>query len=318
MALVIGVAAFPARSWAAFDDLSPLSVTAAPSAQPDRRPLEDMATPAALAPPGEGTAVTVTSLDQRASLWASHTRSGFDLASPLVAADRDRATEALGIEYLLGDGLVAGLGIGVESPALAPSGAFGGAIDDRSAGNDVSGVGYAAFAINRHLSVDASVGYSATVDTNSRPASTAPPPVSGSIDGLRVFGAANLNGAYNIDRWGFSGKLGYLRSHSRGNGLGNRIGMHLAKISIGGKVAYSFPRLLPYVTAFLVWDHDLTRAVVGPSQAVQPYDHTDIMGGGGFTFRLSKRISGGLGATTTFGLASFTNTTVRGNIRFVF
>lgn len=230
--------------------------------------------------------------------------------SPLVAGEG--ATETEKIEYLLGEGLSAGLGFAIETPAI--DGVFQG----RPARQGVSGVGYAAYAINRHLSIDASVGYAATSDAYSQPGGDAPASMGGSLDGLRVFGAASLNGAYNIDRWGFSGKFGYLRSHSRSDGLDDGVGLHLAKITIGGKVAYSFARLLPYVTAYLVWDHDLTRAVVGPSQSVQPYDHTDIMGGGGFTFRFSKRLSGGLGATTTFGRASFTNTTVRGTVHFVF
>jgi hypothetical protein len=308
MALGIGALAAPAGSWAAFENEAPLSVTAAPLAMPARFASAQSPLPR----PGHEPAVAVASLGRRASLWASHSRSGLDLTSPFAVADGDRATESLGIEYLFGDGLVAGLGFGVESPAM------GGAFADRPASTGVSGVGYAAFAINRHLSVDASVGYAAIADSHSRHVDAAPASRGGPLDGPRVFGAASLNGAYNIDRWGFSGKLGYLRSHSPGSGSGNGIGVHLAKISIGGKVAYSFARLLPYVTAYLVWDHDLTRAVVGPSEAVRPYENTDIMGGGGFTFRLSKRLSGGLGATTTFGRASFTNTTVRGNVRFVF
>ncbi len=277
MALGVGAAAFPADLRAAFDDVNPVAV---------------------------GTALPVN-----LGRWTSKTRAG---------AERGQSAYR-GVAYPLSDRFALGLGLNAEH--LDITGTFDTSGSDSGS---VTGVGYAALVINPHLNVDASVGYTRIVRLGSK--STAAPgvPFSRSIDGFQIFGAANLHGVYRSDRWGVSGDIGYVRAHDNIGGLRESIGTlvpgggsELVRVRVGGRFAYNLPSVLPIVSAYFVWDKDLSRVVVGFRDSVPP-EGIDYVVGGGLNFRFSERISGGVGATTTVGRADFANTTVRGIIRFVF
>ena len=256
------------------------------------------------------------------------TRFAAAAAAPGNSGLRSSATRATaeliqsrysGVAYRLTDDLSVGVVLGAEDIDL--TGAFDTRGSDR---NGVRGVGYATFAIGKHLSLDASLGYTGIDRLDSRRATAPGVPVIGSTDDPRLFGAANLNGAYRIDRWGVSGNIGYVHAKSRRGEFGDRIGTALpggitdfSQVRVGGRVAYNLPNLLPFVRAFVVWDKDLSRVVVGYQDSVPP-EGIDFVVGGGISFRFSERISGGIGATTTMGRDDFTNTTLSGIIRFVF
>lgn len=256
------------------------------------------------------------------------TRFAAGAAAPGNLGFRSSATRATaeliqsrytGLEYRLTDDF--SVGVVLRAEGIDRTGAFDTRASDR---NGVRGVGYATFAIGKYLNLDASLGYTGIDRIDTHRATAPGVPVIGSTDEPRLFSAANLNGAYRIDRWGVSGNIGYVRAKSRLGVFGERIATALpggitdfVQVRVGGRLAYNLPNILPFVRAFFVWDKDFSRVVVGFRDSVPP-EGIDFVVGGGVSFRFSERISGGVGATTTVGRADFTNTTLSGIIRFAF
>ncbi len=273
-----------------------------------------------------GPGMAAAALGDRASLWASGSWTSFDEDHPTIAYNGDSISGFLGGDYLFTDRLIAGLAVGAENTDVTSTFNAGGSNSD-----GITGLGYAAFVFNRYFSVDASFGYTGVYDIDQRRTALGLP-ITGSTDGWRWFGAANLNGRYTIDGWTASANAGYLRSSSHTDGFtesnGNVVGSgntELGQVRVGGRVSYSLPalqpnlpRITPFVSGLFEWDHDRTKISVAQGQAVPPDDRTGFVVGGGLNFAFSDRISGGIEATTVLGRANFNATTVSGNIRFVF
>ena len=273
-----------------------------------------------------GPGMAAAALGDRASLWASVAWSSFDEDHPTIAFNGDAVSGFLGADYLFTDQFVAGVAVGGENVDVTSTFNAGGSNSD-----GVTGLAYAALVFNRYFSADASFGYTGVYDIDQR-RTAAGVAITGSTDGWRWFGAANLNGRYTMDGWTLSGNVGYLRSSSHTDGFtesnGNVVGSsntELGQVRIGGRVSYSLaalqsnlPRITPYVSGLFEWDHDRTKVSVAPGQAVPPDDRTDFVVGGGLSFAFSDRVSGGIEATTVLDRANFNSTTVSGNIRFVF
>jgi outer membrane autotransporter protein len=264
--------------------------------------------------------MAAAALGDRASLWANVTWSSFDEDHPTIAFNGDAVSGFLGADYLFTDQFVAGIAVGAENTDVTSTFNAGGSNSD-----GITGLGYAALVFNRYFSADASVGYTGLYDIDQR-RTAAGVAITGSTDGWRVFGAANLNGRYTIDKWTASGNVGYLRSHANTDGFTESNGTvvpntnsNLGTVRVGGRVSYQLlPAVTPFVSGLFEWDHDRTGIVVGAGQAVPPDDRTDFVVGGGLSFAFSDRVSGGIEATTVLGRANFNSTTVSGNIRFVF
>ena len=270
--------------------------------------------------------MAAAALGDRASLWASVAWTSFDEDHPTIAFNGDAISGFLGGDYLFTDRLIAGLAVGAENTDVTSTFNAGGSNSD-----GITGLGYAAFVLNRYLSADASFGYTGVYDIDQRRTALGLP-ITGSTDGWRWFGAANINGTYTIDGWTASANAGYLRSSSHTDGFtesnGNVVpsgNTELGQVRVGGRVSYSLPalqpnlpRITPFVSGLFEWDHDRTKISVAQGQAVPPDDRTDFVVGGGLNFAFSDRISGGIEATTVLGRANFNATTVSGNIRFVF
>ena len=274
----------------------------------------------------QGPGMAAAALGDRASVWASMAWSTFDEDHPTIAFNGDSISGFLGGDYLFTDRLIAGLAVGAENTDVTSTFNAGGSNSD-----GITGLGYAAFVLNRYLSADASFGYTGVYDIDQRRTALGLP-ITGSTDGWRWFGAANINGTYTIDGWTASANAGYLRSSSHTDGFtesnGNVVpsgNTELGQVRVGGRVSYSLPalqpnlpRITPFVSGLFEWDHDRTKISVAQGQAVPPDDRTDFVVGGGLNFAFSDRISGGIEATTVLGRANFNATTVSGNIRFVF
>ena len=273
-----------------------------------------------------GPGMAAAALGDRARLWASVAWTSFDEDHPPIAFNGDSISGFLGADYLFTDRFVAGLAVGAENTDVTSTFNAGGSNSD-----GITGLGYAAFVLNRYLSADASFGYTGVYDIDQRRTALGLP-ITGSTDGWRWFGAANINGTYTIDGWTASANAGYLRSSSHTDGFtesnGNVVpsgNTELGQVRVGGRVSYSLPalqpnlpRITPFVSGLFEWDHDRTKISVAQGQAVPPDDRTDFVVGGGLNFAFSDRISGGIEATTVLGRANFNATTVSGNIRFVF
>ncbi|HEX7775970.1 MAG TPA: autotransporter outer membrane beta-barrel domain-containing protein [Parvibaculum sp.] len=170
----------------------------------------------------------------------------------------------VGFDTKLSDQLLVGIAAGYERIDI-DTGYNSGSLT----GNSWTIAPYAAFQINKMLSVNATIGHTWASYDEDRPGA------SGSTDGDRWFGSANLVAKEAVNQWRLTENLGYFyvtetQDAYNESGLGGvavaKSTRHLGQVRAGGKVGYYMPTIYgylePYVSGRAEYDVDKSSDII--------------------------------------------------------
>ncbi len=251
--------------------------------------------------------------EQKIGAWVSGTwsRTIYDKSDD-SSFDGNSWNGMLGVDYRFTDQFLAGISAGYEDRNIATAGNEG---NEDSNGWTVAP--YALITLDKTFSISATGGYSSIdydVDRLDPMVSTL---IKGSTSATRLFGALDINGNWEKDKWTFGGSLGTLYAREKKDGF-TETGegaltvasktTTLGRVRVGGDVGYSFGNVLPFVKAG--YNYDYNDGGSGDS------DSLDY--GLGMRFNLSDNISGiieGSGTALKDNLQNYSGTA---SIRFNF
>lgn len=258
--------------------------------------------------------------DRKIGVWVNGSFS--DISDDLTSTAFDGSTHSIvgGADYQITDRLLAGVALGYENTDVDTTFNTGNLNT-----NGFTIAPYAGFVINRYFSFDLSGGYTTlnTDLTRTNPISGAT--VTGDMDAHRVFGAANLNAYYRINRITLSGRVGYLRvrefqdSFTESDTTFNpRNVVQLGQIRASAQVGMVIGRIEPFISGRWEYDQARTKIVVAAGQEQPDNDRSGVEVGGGIRFALSDRITGSLEGSTHLARDNFDSSSFSGSIRIKF
>lgn len=196
-------------------------------------------------------------------LWAQGNYANIDKSEVGLQMDGNVYAFVGGIDYKFNDRGVAGLSVGYENTDIDTKFNNG-----KFEGNGITVAPYVGYALTPNWSVDASVGHTWVDYDVSRNNDTA----KGSYEASRWFGAANLTGAYAVDRWRLSPKVGvlylkesaddYTETGAAAAGLVKGTVTTFGRASAGLKAGYAFDNFMPYGRVTGEWDFNKSNEVL--------------------------------------------------------
>lgn len=231
-----------------------------------------------------------------AGTWIENDQSGVNFKGNIV-------TSVVGADYLVTDKVLAGVSVGYERPDIRTTfnnGTF--------KGNNWSIAPYAAYIINDTFSVDAMAGYAWVSYDMTRAYGS----ISGSTEGHRLFGGANVNANTAVDHWRLGSSLGYLYTtetqgaYTEKGTNGSTVGesqMRLGQARLSGKAGYAIQEawgsMTPYGSARLEFDVNHTPTGIADADGT-PVSNDRF----GTTFAIGNDLS--IGNSTSLNLEATT------------
>jgi outer membrane autotransporter protein len=239
---------------------------------------------------GNGTGASAgENMDTRMGAWGNiaYLRSEGDKTN--ANFESDLMSGMVGFDYRLGSidmPTFIGIGLGYETADITTS--FNrGSID--TTGMTIAP--YVSFGLTKVFSIDVVGGYTMlSYDTNRRdPLSSAN--ITGSFDAERLFGAADLVGGWNMNKWNLGGRVGmsYVQedqdAYSESNGVSRgQTDIDIASANTGVRLGYAFERIEPYIGGN--YSYDFSQSGEGV------YDGRNTVGGSvGLNFTVSPSVS---------------------------
>ncbi|HLN23258.1 MAG TPA: autotransporter outer membrane beta-barrel domain-containing protein [Patescibacteria group bacterium] len=191
--------------------------------------------------------------------WIANNQTGVNFAGTIQTA-------VIGADYLFTDKIIGGITGGYEHPDIHTkfnAGTF--------KGNNVAITPYAAYIIDDIFSVDATAGYTFVSYDITRSSNS----ITGSTDGHRLAGSADLNANKTIDSWVLGSSLGasylnevqnaYTETGAGGTAVGQN-DVRLGQAHLTGKAGYLVTQpwgsITPYGSARMEYDFNHNAAVV--------------------------------------------------------
>lgn len=236
------------------------------------------------------------------NVWGaySHSNVGYDY-SPLTSAG-DVKIYLVGADYTFSNNVIFGVAAAFDHTNTDLNFSAG-----KLDGSGFTISPYIGWAINRNLTLDATVGWGRTdIDT-----STAG--VTGSTNSDRTLGAAGLTYRHVVDAWSFSGRgaiLGVrnkLDSYTLSNGTAvSDSTTHLTQIRLTGQVAYTYKQFTPYVSVAYI--NDLSRSDQLPVSGIPASNDSDgWLPAVGVRFRFDNMVYGSMQYSSERGRSQITN-----------
>ncbi|MBI1209289.1 MAG: autotransporter domain-containing protein [Azospirillum sp.] len=251
-------------------------------------------------------------------LWATYGHSW--LTSDLSGLESKGTinTGVVGADVKLNDTLLAGLTLTYQSTGLDTK-----YNDGTFDSGGFSFIPYGALALlDGHLVLDAMTGYGFGDNDVERNRSTLLKS-KGSYHSDRWILSSNATYTWPIEHWTLSGKLGWLMSYewaqSYTEDIGTRINGQVSRVgelSLGGKAAYSWDDVEPYVGLAYAYDPILGPSTV--SATGQGLDRDEIQGLIGINWTPSERLTASIEGTRNFLREKQTTSTITGSLRLAF
>lgn len=262
---------------------------------------------------GSSTGVAGQGAKRRVGIWINGAYSDIDYNEPGLRTDGDTKSVGLGIDYLVTDNIIVGIGATYEDTDLKLQDAFGKFERD---GWTVSP--YVAFRLGQYFTLTGTVGFSwLNADVSTGAGGT------GSFDSDRWYASAMLNFNYPVGQWRLGASVGYLYIDEEDDGYTTSNGTVIAKDTrnigqgrAGVSVGYNFGGITPYLMGRVEHEFETTDTVFVGTRAVKP-DRTGFVVGAGLAFNYGA-FSGGLQLTSTEGRENLDVYTISGTVRVTF
>lgn len=216
------------------------------------------------------------------SVWSDFTRSSFRDRSPGDSFNGATSIALAGVDYLVAEGAVVGVVVGVESSDISLKTANG---DSSAQGH--TAVLYGGYRFLPFLGVDAQIGYSKM--SNDLVEQQTGTPIQSNFGSRRVFGAVNLSANYAFDNLKLNGGVGYLFASEKFNEyttssdvVVNPSRVRLGQTAVKAEVGYQFESAFPFMRASYEIDtlskkNDRTGGKIGAGVRLAPVEQLSVL-----------------------------------------
>ena len=234
---------------------------------------------------------------QNLSAWTSYSRISTDNEHQPTLSSGGTNLFLFGVDSLIRDDLVLGMAFGVEDTSIET---FFNAGEQEVSG--VTFAPYAAFLINDHFSVDASIGYSNNEIQQFRLDSVnLTSLINGDTNSDRFFYSFNLNYYRAMSRWLFNSRLGVIYAEEDIDAVVETGGpdaftsaartIHFGQFVAAFELAYSAGNFEPYLMAAYENDFKREDLLLNSTQAAPANDENGFRLGLGFRYLYSDSLS---------------------------